>query len=171
MKHDIFNNFLRLLAVIIFSTPILSCRDEVEKPYVEEYFIEVTINDAVVKFDDQASIGAIFNQYEGQYELGIYGNIGDFTGILIHIYDGEPLGTGSYSGLAQQEGFWEGVRFSFVDDLDNYLTDPEDPTGSVEILQMNDTIVRGNFSGVLKHLTSEETINISNGKFYVKHSN
>lgn len=168
MNKNILLALTRLLAVLLFLASFVACQDEDDNEPAEEYFIEATINNAVVKFDDQSSLGAVIMQYEGQYDLGIYGNIGDFTGILIQVYDGDPLSTGNYSGLVQNGDHLEGVRFSYVDELDNYMTDITNPVGSVEITQLNDTLVRGNFSGVLKHLTSGETLSITNGKFFVR---
>jgi hypothetical protein len=147
---------------------VFSCQEDEKEPAPETYFIQATINNTVVEFKDQPSLGATTAHYGDQYELGIYGNIEEITGILIQIYDTEPLGLGNYSGLVQTDNQMVGVRFSYVDELDNYLTDFSNPEGSLTISMLNDTLVRGFFSGVVKKTSSEETLTITNGEFFVK---
>ena len=162
---------VRLFAFFLMLIFMYSCQEEEKDPSPEKYFIKASINNTFVEFEDQGSIGATLTQYGNQHELGIFGNIEEISGILIQVYDNEAFMVGYYSGLVQAGDHLEGVRFSYVDGLENYLTDTENPVGSVEIILLNDTVARGYFSGVLKHSTSEETINISNGEFYVRVSN
>lgn len=168
MKKILFLPFRRFIVFFLLSALVFSCQEDEDKPDPETYFIKAIIHNAVVLFEDQASVWATTNHIGEQFELGIYGTIGDATGIIIQVFDGESLTNSTYSGLLQAGDHLEGVRFSFVDGLENYLTDSSNPMGSVTIIQLNDTLVQGTFSGTVKELTSGETLEITNGEFLIK---
>jgi hypothetical protein len=162
------NKAIKLLIIFGLALFQLSCNDENEVVKPERYLIRFVFNDAVIEFDDQASLGATTSIVNGQHMATIYGGEGEFTGITIQVFSNSAINTGTYSGFSQNEQYAQGLKFTFVYDLDNYLTDTDNPIGSLTITELTDSTFRGSFSATLIHQSSEETVTLSQGGFYIK---
>ncbi len=167
----IMRKFIRILLLLIVSTAFFSCNDKDEKEPVVEYFIRATVNGEAVYFSDQNTLWSNALHYEEQHEFNIYGSIGEIIGITIQMLDNQPIAPGIYSGLAETDTHFEGVRIIYTDDLNNYITDANEPTGMVEITELTQTEIRGTFSGVLVNLNKTQHLTITNGQFFVRREN
>jgi len=164
LNHIYSKLFLAVLSAMLF----FSCNNDNDFVKPERYLVRFVFNDAVIEFDDQASLGATLSLVNGQHMATIYGAEGEFSGLTIQVFSNSAITTGTYSGFSLNEHYAQGVKFTFVYDLDNYLTDTDNPSGSLTITELTDSTFRGSFSAVLVHQLFEETITLSQGGFYVK---
>ncbi len=161
-------NITVLLLIFMVSALFFSCNDKDEKEPVVEYFISATVNGSAVYFNEQAALWGQALHYEQQHELNIYGSIEEIIGITIQVLDNQAIAPGVYAGLEDNGTHFEGVRIIFSQELNNYITDDQNPVGTVEITELSETEIRGNFSGELKILNKSQPLVISNGQFFVK---
>lgn len=162
------NKAIKILLIFGLALFTFSCNGENEVIKPERYLIRFVFNDAIIEFDDQASLGATTSVANGQHLLTIYGGEGEFSGLTIQVFSNSAITTGTYSGFSQNEQYAQGLKFTFVYDLDNYLTDIENPTGTLSITELTDSTFRGSFSAVLIHQSSEESVTLTQGMLYVK---
>ncbi len=97
---------------------------------------------------------------------------GDTRTFVIYVYDDEPIGTQTYSGYQefQNGGFFYGVRFFYVDQVEQivYNTNVDDPQSSITFTTINNSIIKGIFSGKLVSPITGEEVVITNGEFQVE---
>lgn len=97
---------------------------------------------------------------------------GDTRSFVIYVYDDEPIGTQTYSGVEefQNGGFFYGVQFFYVDQVLQtfYSTKVDDPHSSITFTTINNSIIKGTFSGTLLSLITGDELVITNGEFQVE---
>lgn len=97
---------------------------------------------------------------------------GDTRSFVILTYDDEPIGTQTYSGVQEfhNGGFFYGVHFFYVDHVLQtvYLTNTDDPNSSITFTTINNSIIKGTFSGTLLNPITGDEVVITNGEFQVE---
>ncbi|MEX0996809.1 MAG: hypothetical protein WDZ45_07160 [Flavobacteriaceae bacterium] len=97
---------------------------------------------------------------------------GDTRTFLIYVYDDEPIGTQTYSGYQEfhNGGLFYGVQLIYFDQVEQavYSTNLDDPQSSVTITTINNSVIKGTFSGTLLSPISGEEMVITNGEFQVE---
>lgn len=97
---------------------------------------------------------------------------GDTRSFVIYVYDDEPIGTQTYSGVQefQNGGFFYGVQLFYFDQVEQtvYSTNVDDPHSSITFTTINNSIIKGTFSGTLLSLVTGDEVVITNGEFQVE---
>lgn len=163
-----FYKAIKLLTLLGLTFLVFSCNDENERVKPERYLIRLVFDDSVIEFDDEGSLGATKSAVNGQYLTTIYGGQDETIGLTIQVFSNSAITTGTYSGFSQGEEIAQGVKFTFVYEFDNFLTDTDNPIGSLTISELTDSTIRGTFSAALIQQSPEETITLSQGVFYVE---
>jgi hypothetical protein len=121
------NKGIILIIFFLFATFLFSCGDDSDVVKPEKYFIRLIIEENIIEFDDQGSIGAIFSQSGPQYSLYLFGSEEDISGITIQILSDNPITTGIYSGFSELASFSVGVYIHLLMDSTTSPPMPKTP--------------------------------------------
>jgi hypothetical protein len=169
MKKNI-NTLALILGMLILSVMTNSCKKASSEN--GEYFVKFKAGNNNINYSNQAGLYYTATQSGNSHFIIISGFNNASSNISLQVYSNAAVTTGTYSSYSVGSGIPLGVIIGYLDAGSGELFNTAGAVTDaiITITEINNTHVKGSFSGTVKK-SGQADIVISSGEFYVKKIN
>lgn len=147
------------------------------------FYLKAKVNGVLVEFkQEDLQLVSIGSAIPGIYEISISAGAEASNGsgysevITLIVKDDAPIGVKTYDYLRpfEETGFGlKGFTLGYFNASDalGYVTDVDEEDSVLQITELTNTRIKGKFSGIIYEIVSGNTVNITEGEFFLKVDN